>query len=159
LPRDHGKSVQVCIRIIWELGRDPSLRIKMICATEEVAAERGRFLRAAIAGNPFVRAVFENLRPAKPWEADRFTVRRPAEAIGPSVTCLGVGSGATGTRADLLVCDDIVDVKAIRSKSDRDRVRTYFRENLMNLLEPGGRVWCLFTPWHPDDLNAELKRN
>src|SRR5437588_1066651 len=24
LPRDHGKSVQVCLRILWELGRDPS---------------------------------------------------------------------------------------------------------------------------------------
>ena len=23
LPRDHGKSVQLCIRILWELGRNP----------------------------------------------------------------------------------------------------------------------------------------
>jgi hypothetical protein len=23
----------------------------------------------------------------------------------------------------------------------------------------GGRFWGLFTPWHPDDLNARLKRN
>jgi predicted phage terminase large subunit-like protein len=29
----------------------------------------------------------------------------------------------------------------------------------MNLLEPDGRVWCLFTPWHVDDLNSHLKRN
>src|SRR5213593_4352718 len=29
LPRDHGKSLQVCIRILWELGRDPSLRVKI----------------------------------------------------------------------------------------------------------------------------------
>jgi phage terminase large subunit-like protein len=29
----------------------------------------------------------------------------------------------------------------------------------MNLLEPDGRCWCLFTPWHRDDLNADLKRN
>ena len=26
----------------------------------------------------------------------------------------------------------------------------------MNLLEPGGRCWVLFTPWHLDDLNARL---
>src|SRR5262249_49805109 len=26
-------------------------------------------------------------------------------------------------------------------------------------LEPGGRCWGLFTPWHRDDLNAELKKN
>jgi hypothetical protein len=23
LPRDHGKSVQACVRVLWELGRDP----------------------------------------------------------------------------------------------------------------------------------------
>ena len=35
----------------------------------------------------------------------------------------------------------------------------HFRNNLMNLLEPDGRFWGLCTPWHRDDLNAELKRN
>ena len=29
----------------------------------------------------------------------------------------------------------------------------------MNLLEPDGRFWGLFTPWHVDDLNSTLKRN
>jgi predicted phage terminase large subunit-like protein len=29
----------------------------------------------------------------------------------------------------------------------------------MNLLEPEGRFWGLFTPWHGDDLNARLKKN
>jgi predicted phage terminase large subunit-like protein len=29
----------------------------------------------------------------------------------------------------------------------------------MNLLEPDGRFWGLFTPWHTDDLNSNLKRN
>src|SRR5262249_54270866 len=89
----------------------------------------------------------------------RFTVRRPADVIGPSVTALGVGAVSTGTRADLLLCDDVVDVKALRSRADRERGKTCFHENLMNLLEPGGRCWGLFTPWHRDDLNAELKKN
>src|SRR5207237_1279438 len=65
----------------------------------------------------------------------------------------------TGARADLLVCDDVVDVAAAYSRADRDRVRNYFFDNLLNLLEPDGRCWCLFTPWHADDLNAHLKRN
>src|SRR5262245_57639304 len=32
LPRDHGKSVQVCARVLWELGRNPALRVKIVCA-------------------------------------------------------------------------------------------------------------------------------
>jgi predicted phage terminase large subunit-like protein len=30
---------------------------------------------------------------------------------------------------------------------------------LVHLLEPDGRLWCLFTPWHADDLNSHLKRH
>jgi predicted phage terminase large subunit-like protein len=158
LPRDHGKSVQVCARVLWELGHNPALRIKIVCATEGIAAERGRFLRDAIASNERVRRVFPNLRPGQPWGETRFSIERPASAIGPSVTALGVGAGLTGTRADLLICDDIVDVKSLTSAAERQRVRAFFHDNLMNLLEPDGRCWCLFTPWHAQDLNAELKR-
>ena len=86
-------------------------------------------------------------------------MQRPAEAIGPSVAAYGVGAGSTGTRADLLICDDIVDVRALHTASERNRVADYFHENLMNLLEPDGRFWGLFTPWHGDDLNARLKKN
>jgi predicted phage terminase large subunit-like protein len=159
LPRDHGKSHQACVRVLWELGRDPSLRVKVVCASEALAAERGRFLREAIATNPRLRLVFPDLRPAQPWTPTRFTVTRPANVIGPSVAAIGVGAASTGSRADLLVCDDLVDVRALRSRADRERVKSYFHENLLNLLEPDGRCWCLFTPWHADDLNAVLKRN
>jgi len=157
LPRDHGKSMQVCARVLWELGKNPALRVKIVCATEGIAEERGRFLRQAIAGNTRIRTIFPRLRPGAPWGETRFSVERPATVIGPSITALGVGAGLTGTRADLLVCDDIVDVRSLTSAAERARVKAFFRDNLMNLLEPDGRCWCLFTPWHANDLNAELK--
>jgi len=159
LPRDHGKTMQVCSRVLWELGNDPSLRVKIVCSSEAVAAERGRFLLTALQRNRALRACFPGLRPTVPQSSTRFSVQRPANVIGPSVTAIGVGASLTGTRADLLVCDDIVDVKAIASRNERERIKKYFRDNLMNLLEPDGRCWCLFTPWHDADLNSELKKN
>ena len=159
LPRDHGKTVQVCGRVVWELGRNPGLRVKVVCATAAVAAERSRFLRDAVARNQRVHKVFPHLKPGEPWAADAFTIQRPSDVVGPSVAAFGVGAGSTGTRADLLVCDDIVDVKALTSPAARDHAAAYFHDNLLNLLEPDGRFWGLCTPWHPDDLNARLKRN
>jgi predicted phage terminase large subunit-like protein len=159
LPRDHGKSVQVCIRILWELGHNPALRVQLVCASHNLAVARCRFLRDALATNALLRLTFPKLCPARPWRATHFTVQRPANVIGPSVTALSIGAASTGNRADLLVCDDIVDVRALRSKAERERVKTYFYENLMNQLEPTGRFWGLCTPWHPDDLNAVLKQN
>ncbi len=159
LPRDHGKSVQMCGRVVWELGTNPGLRVKIVCATAAIAEQRSRYLRDAIAGNAGVRAVFPDLRPATPWSAEAFTVARPAETIGPSVAAFGLRSGSTGARADLLICDDIVDVKSLFSKVTRDQARDLFHNNLMNLLEPGGRFWGFSTPWHADDLNSHLKRS
>ena len=159
LPRDHGKSVQVCARVLWELGHNPGLRVKFVCATDSLARERSRFLREAIAGNPRVRLVFPQLRPAKPWAMEAFTIIRPAEVIGPTVAAFGIGSGSTGARADLLICDDIVDVRSLHSRRDRQRVIDDFHNNVLNLLEPDGRFWGLCTPWHAEDLNARLKLN
>ena len=159
LPRDHGKTTQVCLRVLWELGRDPNLRIKVVCASEAVALERSRFLRRSIARNPRVRRVFPQLLPSDPWLAQAFTVARGPGILGPSVAAFGIGAASTGTRADLLICDDVVDVKSLYSKAQRDRVADDFTNNLMNLLEPDGRYWGLSTPWHPEDLNARLKAN
>ncbi len=159
LPRDHGKTVQICGRVLWELGTRPGLRVKLVCATDALAADRSRYLREQIATNPQVGVVFPHLLPGRPWMAEAFTVLRPAEVIGPSVAAFGVGTGSTGSRADLLVCDDVVDVRSLHSSGDRRRVRDYFTNNLLNLLEPDGRFWGLCTPWHPDDLNAHLKAN
>jgi predicted phage terminase large subunit-like protein len=53
----------------------------------------------------------------------------------------------------------VVDVRSLHSPAERERVADYFTNNLMNLLEPDGRFWGIFTPWHRDDLNARLKRN
>jgi predicted phage terminase large subunit-like protein len=159
LPRDHGKSTQICGRVLWELGRNPGLRVKIICATDDIARQRCLFLRDAIDNNPAVHEVFPELVATSPWRADEFTIERPGDVIGPSVAAFGVGAGSTGTRADLLICDDVVDVRSLYSQVDRERVVDYFNNNLMNLLEPAGRCWVLFTPWHLDDLNARLKRN
>jgi phage terminase large subunit-like protein len=159
LPRDHGKSTQVCGRVLWEIGRNPSLRVKIICATDDIARDRCRFLRDAIDNNPLVHEVFPELEATSPWRAEEFTIERPGDVIGPTVAAFGIGAGTTGTRADLLICDDVVDVHSLHSQVDRDRAADYFTNNLMNLLEPAGRCWVLFTPWHLDDLNARLKRN
>src|SRR5262249_28209306 len=134
LPRDHGKSTQVCARVVWELGRDPSLRIKIVCASKAIAAERGRYIRQAIESSRWLPLIFPDLEPARPWTDTRLTVARPANVLGPSVAAMSVGEASTGSRADLLVCDDIVDFNAMASRNRREWVKSSFNNNLMNLL-------------------------
>ena len=67
LPRDHGKTTQVCLRVLWELGRTPNLRIKIVCASEAIAVDRSRFLRRSIEQNRRLCRVFPHLRKSQPW--------------------------------------------------------------------------------------------
>ena len=94
LPRDHGKTMQMCGRAIWELGTHPGLRVKIVCANEEIAGQRSRYLRDTIIKNAGVRVVFPELRPDSPWTAEAFTVTRPADTVGPSVAAFGIGAGS-----------------------------------------------------------------
>jgi hypothetical protein len=93
LPRDHGKSFQVCCRVLWELGRDPGLRVKIVCATDAVAVERARFLRDSIEHNAAVRAAFPHLRRGHRGRSARSAVQRDTQAIGPSVAAFGPAPG------------------------------------------------------------------
>ena len=71
LPRDHGKTTQVCLRVLWELGHAPNLRIKIVCASESIAVDRSRFLRRSIEQNRRLCRVFPHLRPSQPWRRIR----------------------------------------------------------------------------------------
>src|SRR6516165_3263011 len=70
LPRDHGKTVQVLIRVLWELGRNPNLGVLIASGSGALAVQRGRFLRYAIMFNPRVQMVFPHLVPDRPWRVN-----------------------------------------------------------------------------------------
>jgi hypothetical protein len=72
-----------CARLLWELGTTRRLR-QVVCATEAIAAERCRFLRYR-GVEPTTAACLSGTAAGDAVGRTRFTVRRPAEVIGPSV--------------------------------------------------------------------------
>jgi predicted phage terminase large subunit-like protein len=149
--RDTGKTTQVVGRAIWELGRNPDLRIKIVCASDGKAKERLFEIVQHIEQNPRVREVFPNLEPAErgSWSKHQIVVRRNAMHRDASVEALGIGSTATGGRADLLIADDVVDRRnALEMPAMREGIKQAWKSDWTNLLEPGGRIWYICTLWH-----------
>lgn len=159
-PRGHGKTQQIALgRVLWELGRQPNLRIKLVCQSDRVARERLITISSHIRQNPYLHRVFPRLRPQAglPWTQSQITVERRFGHKDPSVEALGVLSSATGKRADLLIFDDAVDFRnAVALPALRSVVKAAFWGNWMNMLEPEGRLIYIATPWHRQDLTAEL---
>lgn len=63
---------------------------------------------------------------------------------------LGIKTSMTGKHADLVITDDIVNLKDRISKSERDLIKTAYME-LQNIKNRGGRILNTGTPWHKDD--------
>ena len=63
---------------------------------------------------------------------------------------IGIGGSLTGKHADLVITDDIINLKDRISRAERDRTKAIYQE-LQNIRNPGGRIFNTGTPWHKDD--------
>lgn len=63
---------------------------------------------------------------------------------------IGTSSSLTGKHADLVITDDIVNLKDRISKAERDRTKAVYME-LQNIKNRGGRILNTGTTWHKED--------
>ena len=160
-PREFAKTSQMIARILWELGTDPELRVKVVSATAELAGNIVGEIQRHIQQNSRVRLVFPRLRPDPkgPWARGELRVQRSSPAKDPSVSAAGILSSGVGGRADLIVFDDVCDQRnAILQPAMREQIKATFHETWENLLGPDGRAVYIATVWHVDDLTMELRQ-
>ena len=62
----------------------------------------------------------------------------------------GIGGSLTGKHFERIFTDDIVNLKDRKSKAEREQTKLSYQE-LVNLLNRGGRLINTGTPWHPED--------
>lgn len=63
---------------------------------------------------------------------------------------IGIGGSITGKHADIVITDDIVNVRDRESRAERKRTIAAYME-LQNIRNRGGRIINTGTPWHVDD--------
>ena len=103
--RSSGKSTITGLFAAWLLYRRPDLRILVLAADQPLAQKMVRNVRRIIERHPLT----QSLRPgqADQWAADRFTINRTLELRDPSMLARGIGANLTGSRADIVICDDV----------------------------------------------------
>lgn len=159
--REHGGSSQLRARTVWEIGKNPDIRIKYISSTEDLAKPKVRSVRQLIENSPRVKEVFPHLRPGgSTWSDMAFTVQRKYDPPDPTLEARGVLSSATGGRADLIIFDDATAESSIEMKIRERVIRAVFNTwmNLVTSEDKGGRVWWMSNVWHPSDASAEIVR-
>lgn len=63
---------------------------------------------------------------------------------------IGINGSLTGKHGDIIITDDIVNLKDRASQAERDHTKAVYME-LQNIRNRGGRIINTGTPWHKDD--------
>ncbi|CAA7613096.1 conserved hypothetical protein [Candidatus Terasakiella magnetica] len=141
--RSSGKSTTVGLFCAWVLALNPDLRIMVLAADFALAKKMVRNVKRIIERHPLT----SGLKPGRrdQWAADQFTVNRPGELRDPSMVAKGIGANITGSRAEIVICDDV----EVPNTCDSAPKRADLRERLAEIeyvMVPGGTQLYVGTP-------------
>ena len=146
MPPRHGKSETATIRYpVYRLNMDPELRVVVGAYNATLA---GKFSRKArrIAQHAGL-ALSDERRAVEDWET----------TAGGGMRAVGVGGGITGQGGDLIIIDDPVkNREEAESEVYREKVWSWYTDDLYTRLEPGGALIVIMTRWHMDDLAGRI---
>jgi hypothetical protein len=158
---EAGATMFVILRIVWELGNDPALRIGVLASTraqgDMILAEVARLIR----DNEAVREAFPKLAllPRGVMESIRVKGSERRHNGDPSVFAFGQGGGTLGRRFDLLFGDNFLDPDSTWTKEGRKRVSSWFSASVLTRLTASARVFLFEGTYHKADLAHSLVRD
>lgn len=151
--RGIGKSWLTAAFVLWRLLKNPNERILVVSANEERALQFTTFCRRLIDEVPFL----QHLAPGKGMrdKVDRFDVAGSMAHQSPSLKAAGIYGQITGSRASLIVPDDVEVPKNSLTHVMRERLAEAVKEfdavmmaedDLLQLGLTAGEVVFLGTP-------------
>ena len=161
---EGGKTSQIAIgRVLYELGKDPNLRVCVVSNTSDLAQKMTRAIGQYVEKSAPLHDVFPDLipnpDPSLPWKAKALTVKRPGMgAKDPSVQATGVHGNVIGSRIDLLILDDVLDHENTHTPGPRADVLNWIKSSLFSRLTENARVWVVGNAWHPEDAMHMLEK-
>lgn len=141
--RGVGKSWVTSAFVCWLLYCDPQLNILVISASKQRSDDFSTFTMRLI----FEMEILAHLRPTGDQRMSKvsFDVGPARASHAPSVKSLGITSQIAGSRADVLIADDVEVPNNSDTQLKRDKLSEQIKE-FDAVLKPGGRIIYLGTP-------------
>lgn len=159
---EHGKTTQILSYVLFNLGRNPNLRVIIVSKTDGLAKKLISALERYIEESDELHEVFPELVPGEQeqdvWSAVACTVKRPNKFIrDPSVQAFGLGGTPTGARCDLLIFDDLLSIDNVSTPELREKVWEAVQNKYVSRMTKQGQAISIGTPYHPEDFLHRLE--
>lgn len=152
--RGIGKSFITCAFVVWKLWNNPQLKFMIVSASKERADANSVFIKRIIDLLPFLHEL--KPRPGQRDSTISFDVGPATPDHSPSVKSVGITGQLTGSRADILIADDVEVPNNSATQAARDRLGELVKE-FDAILKPGGTIIYLGTPQTEMTLYRELE--
>lgn len=145
------------------VGFWPENNVIVAGSAGDVARRRSLAVRT-MTESPEWRKTYPGVEPARGlsytdqvWSVAPGGMPRPGR-IHPTMSAYGTGGPITGSRADLLIADDILDLENTKTAYQRRMVITWFYKSFLSRLKSTGRVVVIGTAWTHDDVYSKLRK-
>ena len=154
--RGVGKSYITAAYVVHQLLLDPQLKFMVVSASKARADDFSTFTQRLIMELPLCRHLIP--KDSQRWSKIAFDVA-PAKASGsPSVKSVGVTGQLTGSRADIIIADDVEVPNNSMTQMMREKLGETVKE-FDAVLKPNGKIIYLGTPQNEMSLyNALITR-
>ena len=151
--RGVGKSWITSAYVVHQLLLDPSMNILVVSASKQRSDDFSTFTLRLINEMP----ILQHLRPSDSQRNSKiaFDVAPAPPSHAPSVVSKGITSQITGSRADLIVADDVESLNNSATQMMRDKLSEVIKE-FDAVLKPNGSIVFLGTPQTESSLYSVL---
>lgn len=150
--RNGAKSTILGAYIVWRLVRNPALLFLVQSVDDNTAMKTISDIQKIIRYHPMAKQL---LGTNNVWSARQIRVTGATSGRNFSVSARGISSNITGSRADIIVYDDVEAPKNSGTADMRDRLRRNISES-SHLLNPNGKRIFVGTPHSKECVYTEI---
>ena len=153
--RGVGKSWMAAAYVLWLLRNDPQKKIMVVSASKTRADDFAQFCLRLIREMSLLQCLDPD-RDEQRSASNRFDVRPAIPDQSPSVKSVGIFGQLTGSRADLILADDVEVPNTAWTVGMREKLLHSVGE-FNAILKPGGEIMFLGTPQTEESIYNKLR--
>ena len=161
VPPEHAKSTVLTVGYAtYRIAMDPNVRIVIVSQTQTRAKEFLYSIKQRLTEETWVK-LQQVFGPAEGWQAtsdqwsqDRIYLKRTSGEKDPTVQAIGMGQQIYGTRADLIILDDVVTTT---NAHEWEKQLNWLQKMVITRLGKNGKLLIAGTRVASNDLYRELR--